>query len=292
MVSTRELGRVNDPLAGPPNLCVWKYDLARNAWQKSNLAEFQASDDSEVPTNIFVHGNWLTLEDSVQVGFIFYRHQAQAARTEKPLRMVIWSWPSAQANRPLRDVRAKYARTDTEAVYLASFLQGIGPQVKVSLVGYSFGAPIITGALHHVAADSSSAKVTVSSSAQREPFRAVLIAAAEDRYVLSPGGEHSRALTKVDQLLVIKNRCDPALKWFRFIDRCARPEALGYCGACGPLGEQASKLRQVEAAGIVGKEHNWRPYFMTPSLVAEVRPYVWWEEGAKGQRNKGAKGEE
>jgi hypothetical protein len=280
LVSTRQLGIAESRLCTVPALGVWKYDVSGNAWKKSSLDAFLATDDPAVPTNIFVHGNWLTLGDSVEVGFVYYRHEAEQALSERPLRLVLWSWPSAQADRPLRDVRAKYGRTDTEAAYLAWFLGRIQPQVKVSLVGYSFGAPIITGALHEMATHGGALAAAPVSKVSREPYRAVLLAAAEDECVLGKQGEHCQALSQVDRLLNIKNPCDPALKWFRFVDRCARPEALGYHGAGRLTAAAAAKVRELDASPIVGKQHNWRPYLLSPSIIEATRPYVWFDDAA------------
>ena len=79
---------------------------------------------------------------------------------------------------------------------LAWFLARIGPRVKVSLVGYSFGGAIVTGALHGLALER--AKQPLSDQPPREPCRAVLLAPAVDERVLAQGHDHSLALTQVD----------------------------------------------------------------------------------------------
>jgi hypothetical protein len=78
----------------------------------------------------------------------------------------------------------------------------------------------------------------------------------------------------VDRMLSLNNTCDRALKRYGVIDPCNRPEALGYTGAIGPLGENRRKLREIDMCCAVGKAHDWERYFYNPSIVARMRPYV------------------
>ena len=261
-----------------PSPRVWKFDQAKGAWQTSSVSQFVATDSPEVPTNIFVHGNWVALDDSVRVAYTYYLHQAAYAPSERPLRLVIWSWPSTRARRPLRNVRANYVRTDSDAEYLAWFLGRISPRVRVSLTGYSYGAAIATGALHNLAAHGGTLAGQPATRVERVPYRAVLMAAGESDFALAAGHEHELALLQVDGVLNLTNSCDPALKLFRFVDRCARPEALGYRGAAGLSAEQAAKVRQLDCSGIVGKQHYWKPYVTSPLLIGEMQRYVWFDD--------------
>jgi len=278
LVSTRELDCVDCRLMAPPKPAVWKYDALQCNWQPASVDKLLATDNPETPTNIFVHGNWISFEGSVQEAFTYYLNQASYAPSDRPLRLVIWSWPSTRGRHPVRDVRAKYARTDSEAEYLAWFLGRVSPRVKVSLTGYSFGAPIVTGALHRLALHGGALDRMPVPRVEREVSRVVLIAAAEDRYVLAAGQEHELALSRVELLLNLTNGCDSALKYFRFVDPCARPEALGYHGMAGYLGVHAAKVEQIECSAIVGKQHYWRPFVTDPSLIAEMRPYIWFDD--------------
>jgi hypothetical protein len=260
---------------------VWKFDQAENVWQSSSVGQFLATDSPDVPTNVFIHGNWIAFDESVNVAYTYYLHQAAYAPSERPLRLVIWSWPSTRARRPLRNTRNNYVRTESEAEYLAWFLGRISPRVHVSLTGYSFGAAIATGGLHNLAAHGGALAGQPAARVEREAYRMVLLAAAESDLALAAGNEHELALSQVDGLLNLINSCDPALKWFRFVDRCARPEALGYEGVGGLTAEQAFKVREIECSAIVGKQHYWRPFVTAPSLITEMRRYVWFDDAWK-----------
>ena len=67
------------------------------------------------------------------------------------LRFVIWSWPSDKIKGPLNDIRTKAWRTDTDGYYLGWFLQRMHPQSDIGLIGFSYGARIVSGALHVLA---------------------------------------------------------------------------------------------------------------------------------------------
>lgn len=278
LISTRDLGCASCRLTEAPRLAVWKYDPAAKNWQVSTVEKFLATDDPAVPTNVKVHGNWFGFDESVQVAFTYYGYQAALAPSDRPLRLVIWSWPSTRHRRPLRDVRRKYARTDTEALYLAWFVGRIDPRVRVSYVGYSYGAPIVTGALHHLATHGGVLSGQPKPKAERVPGRTVLLAAAECDDVLAVGGQHELALSQIDQMLVLYNCCDPALKWFRWVDKCRWCEALGYSGISGSLGANAAKVKQLETSGTVGGVHYWLPYVSSRSLIEEMRPYIWFDD--------------
>lgn len=278
LVSTRNLDCVGCRLSEAPVPCIWKYDAVAKSWQTSTVARFLATDDPTVPTNFFVHGNWIDFEESVEVAFTYFGYQVTYAPSDRPLRLVIWSWPSTRGRHPLRNVRSHYARTDTEGAYLAWFAGSIDPRVHASYVGYSFGAPVVTGALHHLAVNGGAVVGEARPNVARVPGRAVLIAAAECDGVLAVGSEHELALSQVDRMLVLVNGCDPALKWFRFVDKCARCDALGYRGVAGSVGGNAGKVRQVEASSIVGAEHYWLPYVSSQTLIEEMIPYIWFDD--------------
>ena len=79
-----------------------------------------------------------------------YRLLTAGVDDATPIRFVIWSWPSAQVRGQLRDVRTKANRTELAGYCLAWVLTHLPETQQVSLLGYSFGARIATGAMHLV----------------------------------------------------------------------------------------------------------------------------------------------
>ena len=71
------------------------------------------------------------------------------------IRFVIFSWPSSKVSGGLlNDVRVKAARTGPAGCQLAWLIDQMPAETPLSLVGFSFGARIITGGLHVLAGGS------------------------------------------------------------------------------------------------------------------------------------------
>jgi hypothetical protein len=200
-----------------------------------------------------------------------------------PFRFVVWSWCADQIEGQLEDVRVKARRADAEAWPLAWAVQQVRPDVSVSFMGYSYGARIATGALHHLAIVPSSEGGSLPPA--RVPLRAVLVAGALDNYWLRPGSRNGLAVSQVDRMLITVNPQDRVLKHYHLIyglrdDR----QALGATGAAGlgRLGEEREKVDHINVSRQVGSEHDWRRYLLSP-LVGRMVPYALFVEPA-GQR--------
>ncbi len=113
-----------------------------------------------------------------------------------------------------------------ESLYLAWILKQLRSQSRVSLLGFSYGARTVTGALH---LDSGGFIPGLSYShpqSNRElSYRLGLIAPAVDKKWLTPSGRYCCALTQVDGFVNLYNSRDPVLRRFRFIDSVTRPIA-------------------------------------------------------------------
>ena len=99
-------------------------------------------------TWIFVHGNQIPPEEAIKRGMAVYRRVRADAPSAGPIRFVIWSWPSERNTNRLRDANIKQNRTNVESFLLGSYLAAIASDHPVRLIGYSFGARIVGGALH------------------------------------------------------------------------------------------------------------------------------------------------
>ena len=278
MISTRSLGC--NPAVSLAGFKAWRYVDGR--WAAASAAEFLASDDPAVPTTFFPHGNRIDHCMAFTVGWKVYANLARQAPTAEPLRFVLWSWPSDRIQGgQVQDVRVKAARTNVGGYHMAWFLDQLDPQVRVNLIGYSFGARIVTGSLHLLGGGSiGQYTLTNRQHLDRTPLRAVLQAAALDNDWLLPGRRHGQALSQLDQLLLINNSCDQVLRRYARLygqrKNCG-PQALGYTGFAG-LGSLSAidraKVRQVDACCHVGKQHDWARYAGSPSLNASMAPYV------------------
>ncbi len=268
-VSTRGLGCPDCKSA--PQLGVWRHDCDACRWNSSTLAEFLASSDPAIPTVFWIHGNRLDAGYVRSQGLSIYHQLTRGVSGEFPIRFVIFSWPADPTKGLLEDARRKAARTNTDGYYLAWLVNQIDPKVPVSFIGHSFGARIATGALHLLGDGVLTGRSLPEPAKERDSLQAVLLAAAVDNDWLAMGRPHGEALDAADEMLAFNNHCDMALKRYPKIN-CT--QALGYTGAYGPLGDNGSKLRQLDVCCTIGKSHGWESYFFTPSLVWQMRPYA------------------
>ncbi|HEY2882789.1 MAG TPA: hypothetical protein VGJ15_10155 [Pirellulales bacterium] len=273
LVSSRCLG-CPDMQSLPPRLEVWKYDLDRKQWNQSSLEIFLAAQNPEKTTIVWVHGNQTDMDKSRWQGLGVYHQLTNCVSGERAINFVIFSWPATRSGGLREDAREKAARTNSDGFYLAWLVNQIDHGVKVNFVGFSFGARIVTGALHLLGGGMLCGRALPQPIEPRAPMQAVLLAAAVNNNWLAVGRPHGQALFAVDRMLALNNGCDRALKHYRALDPCTKPEALGYTGAVGPLGPNRDKLRQTNLCCVIGKEHNWENYFYTPSVVARMRSYL------------------
>ncbi len=239
-------------------------------WQPSDLESFLAFDPS-VRTIIFVHGNRITPFDAKNEGVAVYRKLANYAGDGERIRFVIWSWPSAQIQGPLRDVREKAARTGPAGCQLAWVLDQMPAETPVSLVGFSFGARIITGGLH-ILAGGSLGGCTLGEHVhpQRRPMEVVLIGAALHANWLGDGQYHGLAMTQVDRMFLVNSCQDMAMRYYRFIQKRGNPQALGLRGPTYISADNAAKIEMRDVSGCTGSTHNLFLYLCAPGVVGQI----------------------
>jgi hypothetical protein len=275
IVSTRHIDEIPCD-AFPSQVAV--FHLEGGAWRRESLEVFLATLDPGTPTLFYVHGNRYTAAEAVQRGFLVNRYLRSGHADAAPLRFVIWSWPSDRIPGLINDVRAKAERTDTEGLYLGSVLSRMPPHSLVSLLGYSYGSRVVSGALHLVGGGQLEGRsLPPEYLMPRLPLRAGMLAPAFHNTWLLPGEFHSRTLTQVERLLVIYNRLDPVLRRYRLVAPGSRAQALGFTGLAGleRLGPQALRVEQFDMTSEVGRSHDELDYLNT-SAFAAMREYLLW----------------
>lgn len=273
LVSSRGLG-CPDCESSPPQFEVWQFDTKENGWNRSSQAAFLASKDAALPTVFWVHGNRKYADEAREDGLEVYQQLTAGVSGDRPIRFVIYSWPAAPIHGLREDARVKAARTNADGYYLAWLVNQMDRKLPVDFIGYSFGARIVTGALHLLGGVELCGWTLPDPIKRLAPMQAVLVAPAVNNDWLAIGHTHGEALPVVNRMLSLNNHCDRALKRYGVIDPCNKPEALGYTDAVGPLGENGKKLRELDMCCDVGKRHYWGAYFYNPGVVALMRPYV------------------
>jgi hypothetical protein len=259
LVSTRSLGVkcVAEEMAAGLSCQRLAADAGRRRWSPTTWPEVAAEFAEPLPTIIYVHGNRVSSGEDKQQGMAFYR-SLTASRSPGRLRYVIWSWPADQIRGPAKDYAVKAARTKPVGWQLAWAVNQLPPQSPVTLVGYSYGARIVTGALHLLGGGSMGAlRLDQPDNPLRPPLRAALVAAAVDADWLRPGGYHGEAVGQVESLILVNNQLDPAMRFFHWLGDNRGARALGFAGvrANGAWGDAASRIQSFDATHAVGRHH-------------------------------------
>ena len=213
----------------------------------------------------YVHGNRMSASDVHQRSFRVRRQISLFRPEDQPIDWIVWSWPSAQQGILAHDVRLKAARTDSQGLYLAWVLRHhVARAIPTTLIGYSFGGRVVTGALHALAGGKLAGRSLPGDPVQGLNFRAGLVAPALESHWLQTGGYHDRASKNLERLVLLYNRRDAVLKRYWLIDRVRGAMALGYSGPShfAPRFDQ-SKLPVVsrDCAAWVGRDHRELEYY-------------------------------
>ncbi len=238
-------------------------------WQNTTWNELLAEFETPLPTVIYVHGNRVDAGFDKSHGLQLYRALAARKPAQTPLRYVIWSWPSTQIRGPVKDYEVKAARTKPVGWQLAWAVDQLPPDAPLALVGYSYGARVVTGALHVLGGGRlNELALPTRVHADRAPIRVALVAAAVDAHWLRPDGYHGRAMTQVESLLLVNNQLDPAMRFYPISPIGRRAAALGFAGLRG--GDDAAKIRSFDVTGAVGRHHALSEYLASSGQVGRV----------------------
>lgn len=242
-------------------------------WEVSSwdaLLEATQADANKL-TLFYAHGNWMT-RDNTRERARFIAEQIQR-RCYNHFRIIFLSWPSQRERGPVRDIRENAECADSQAFYLARLLRSLPHLSQVSLLGFSLGARVVTGALHLDSGGTVDGQaIDTSETIARQPYRVSLAAPAVDRSWLQPCGRFGLAMQHVERLVNLYNSKDPVLRRFRFIDNAiTRPIAAGFAGFVGvssiadpglnePLANQ-DRVQQFDCSSALGSTHDERSYY-------------------------------
>ncbi len=233
------------------------------SYQPSSLAEFIADPVAfnSPQTVVYVHGNWMEWNNARERGL--YVYQLLAGQTTKPIRLILFSWPSERDGRVGPDVREKASLVNVEAYYLADFLKHVPNDRPIGMMGFSFGGAVICGTLHLLGGGCLDGRSLPQPIVAHPNTRVSMVAPAFDREQLSHGGKYQLALGQIDHLVNLYNSVDPVLRRFRFIDG-GSPEAAGFLGISprggSPLAT-APNIVQYDCSRAAGRTHNEVDYY-------------------------------
>ncbi len=265
VISTRHLcGGTYRADLETPSLRIHRLDV-RGRLVRSGVEEYAASRGPARPVVIYVHGNRIDSTEAIARGLFVYRQVARSCYPQGPVDWVIWSWPSEQRGILLGDARQKARRTNVEGLYLGWLLRmHTASRQPTTLIGYSFGARIVSGGLHSLAGGALSGRALPGEAAEGAGFSAGMIAPALENDWLSQRGYHRLATRNLEQLTVLYNRRDAVLRNYWRIDRIRNADALGYTGPTSFAPRfDGSRLpvRSRDCGAVVGFHHDELTYY-------------------------------
>lgn len=261
LISTRTLGISCDPEATARELECRRltFDEKGNpCWLEYDWRNLQKPENALRQTVIYVHGNRVSVGADVTEGMAVFQSLVDARTDGAPLRYIIWSWPSAQIPGLIKDYQVKAVRTNPVAWQLAWFVDQLPAETPLAFMGYSYGARAVSGMLHLLGGGNlGSLKLEDRVHPHRPTARVALMAAAFDADWLLPGEVHEQAITQVDRMVVITNRSDPAMRFYKLSTKNSWVDALGLKGMphSEQLGDAAKRIHHLDVTASVGRSH-------------------------------------
>ena len=264
LLSTRSLvSRATQVSLEQPAFEISKLN-SKNLFESVQFDEFIGQLAERRRAVIYVHGNRFTAEDAIERGRLVHS-KVSNQEAEQPLDWVIWSWESDKNGILVHDARLKANRTEGQGLYLGWLLRKhASNRIPTTLVGYSFGGRVVTGALHAAAGGELGGAAIGGEATLNGPFNAALIAPAIDSLWLAQRGYHRLATQNLDRLTLLYNHRDAVLKRYWLIDRVQGRLALGYTGprSFAPRHDGSSlPVLSRDCSDSIGVKHDELYYF-------------------------------
>ena len=275
LVSTRGLGCNTNERNFYQRIRAERYTTVegrrRGQWRSIPLDELIASVEPGTPTIFFAHGNRVECNEVRPRALWVYRRLAANRCDDRPIRFIIFSWPSERVHGPLKDTRLKAARTRPAALHLAWLVNQTSPDSQIGFMGYSFGARVMSGAGHLLAGGRlGNLMLPDRQSMPPRPISAVYIAAAFDADWLGRGHYHGRSMEQIDRLLVVTNRRDPAMRLYPLLYREYRAQAMGFEGPTSLTREASSRVHLRRVGANVGRTHDIHDYLSKGGFMSSA----------------------
>ncbi len=245
----------------------------QSRWISRDWRELVSDSNSHRPTVVYIHGNRIERGKDRSQGMQIYRSLTRHGNSNQPIRFIIWSWPSGAISGPFKDYKVKANRTQPAAWQLAWFLDQLPAQTQISVLGYSYGARIASGAMHVLGGGAlGSLKLQQRIHPQRESFRVALLAAAFDAHWIQPGHFYGRALSQVERMVIATNQMDPIMRFYHLSNGRGRVHALGKSGVSQlqSLGSARLFVRTIDFTRSVGRNHSLVNYLAVSGKMKAI----------------------
>lgn len=223
----------------------------------------------DLPTMVYVHGNFTDLGWSLQRGCEVYGRLFRECHCRAPVRFIIWSWKTERESGPVCDFDIKLARSVEEGERLWSVLNQL-PLQRPAVVGYSLGCQVILSAL------------TQPAGGVATPWQVVLMAPALECHFAPRLCDYPLTEASVAGMTVLTNSRDRALKYSRL--RClaldCQGEPLDQYSVLPLLGHGGLVPCEIEISREVGGRHAISRYYSSPTMVRTIRSAVLGQQSA------------
>lgn len=262
------------PCGGLPTELPTLRQKVNGRWVSSSWEEFLESPADM--TFIYVHGNRIEASQAGQRGQFVYSRVRRACPSSSKWKTLTWSWPSAPVRGLVRDARVKASRAVAESIHLANVLHKIPGDEKVSIVGFSLGATVISGASHMLAGGQVKGISLPDSDRPVIQPRVVFMSAALFVGRLHPQGSFRRALPQMSELTLVNNSRDPILRRLFLVTGSKQQRALGEVGL--PRHYATTPTRQRDFNFLLKRSHSWRSHIESGRIMQFVRQGITWPE--------------
>jgi hypothetical protein len=276
LISTRRLALSCDPARVDRELDCRRlmFDAdGKPTWVAHDWHNLQNPANALRQTVIYVHGNRVSVGNDEAEGMAVFQSLVTARTDRQPVRYIIWSWPSSQIPGLIKDYQVKAVRTNPVAWQLAWFLDQLPVETPIAMMGYSYGARTVSGTMHLLGGGTlGNLTLEDRQHADRPPVRIALVAAAFDADWVLPGEVHHRTITQVDRMVVVTNRQDPAMRFFKLSTKNSRVDALGLAGIphAEKLGTAVKRIQYIDVTAEVGRSHVIYDYLADDSKMTRM----------------------
>ncbi len=228
------------------------------------LEELEQKLDPSRQLVVYVHGNRASCNVALDRSRRIYQ-SIRRCRDPSSIDWIAFSWPSTKEGCLLKDFREKADRTNAQSLYLAWFIRRqllLG--TRVTMIGYSYGGRVISGALHCLGGGSLAGRCLPGERLCNANVKVGLVAPAMGADWLAPNGYHAMSSQNMESLLLFYNSRDAVLKRYWRLERMRNSKALGYVGVkCVAARSDGStvKVYSKNYAKFVGLRHVELDYY-------------------------------
>ena len=228
------------------------------------LEEYRSVLSPDRPVVIYVHGNRMPI-DELPSRAASVRQIIRRNRLSGPVDWLIFSWPSERLSPGVGDFRVKADRCDAQGLYLALLVRCHAElAIPTVMIGYSFGARVVTGSLHALAGGALGGRRLSTVPLVGANVRVGLVAPAIESNWLGGRGYHRMATKNIERMVLMYNRRDVVLKRYWLIERVRSETALGFSGpSCFAPRADGTRLpvRSIDCSPAVRLRHSELDYY-------------------------------